>query len=69
MCDKNATSWIEVGGNMVSQDLLDQLLGWLLVMFRELGKSLVCGCKDSIVCSGTVQSFDEVWIFVDEPAR
>lgn len=51
---------------MVGEDFLDEFFGWLLVSLGDLLKRLVGRSKECIVCSCSIQSFNKVWILVDE---
>jgi hypothetical protein len=62
---KNSACRVEVGGDMVGENLLDDLLR-RLVVFRDLLESFICWSKDRVICSSSVQDVYQVWVFIDE---
>ena len=60
-----ATSRIQVVGDMVQQDVLQDFLGRLVVMLGNLLKGLVCGGKDCVVGLGAVKRLHNVVELID----
>ena len=63
-CEDTA-SRVELGRYMVREELLEELFGRLRSMLGDLLESTVCGCKDSVICLGTIEKVDKVWELVD----
>jgi len=64
--DQNAASWGELRGDVVGQDLLQLLLGWLGGMFGDLLERTVDRSEDGVVGLSAVQRLDKVVVLVDE---
>ena len=61
---QNTAGWVELWRDMVQENLLDLLFGWLMTMDPLEG--FVNWSKDSIVCRSPVQECDKVVILIDE---
>jgi len=55
---KDTASWVEVVGDMVQKNALQDLLGRLLAVVWDLVKLLVCRGEDGVVCLGSVEDLD-----------
>lgn len=62
MCNEDTASRVEIRRDMVSEDLLNQFLGRLLVSLGDLLECLVGGCKDGIVGSGACDMSKLAWL-------
>ena len=64
--DKDTASWVEFWRNMVSENSLELLLGWLWCVLRDLLEGTVSRRKDGVVGLSSVQSLNQVRVVVDE---
>jgi hypothetical protein len=67
--DEDSSRWVEVWGDVVGKDLLDQFLGRFLVTLWDLLKCLVCWCEDGIVGCCAIQCLDQIGILIDELSK
>lgn len=63
---QNSSSRVEARNNMVFEYLLDELLGGLLVVLRDLLKRLVGWHKGCDVMIGSIQDLDKVRVLIDQ---
>lgn len=63
---EHAAGGVEVGGDVVGEDCLQEFFGWFGCVLGDLGEGVVGRCEDSIVGGGAVQGFYEVRVVGDE---
>ena len=66
MREEKTAGRVEFRRNVVGEEFMDQLLGRLLAVLRDLLESLVGGSEDSVVGGRPIQNLNQVWVFVDE---
>ena len=64
--DKHTLGRVEVLDDVVRQKSLEELLARLVVVLRNLLKSLVRGCKDGVVGLGAVELLDKIGVVVEK---
>lgn len=66
MGDEDPASRVEVRRDVVAEESLELLLGWLWSVLRDLLESPVGRGKDSVVGLSAVESLDEVRELIDQ---
>lgn len=69
MCDEHLACWIKVCGDVVEENLLENLLRGLGRVLWDLLERFVRWGKDGVVRKGAVEKRNDVFIFVDQGSK
>jgi hypothetical protein len=62
---QDSPGWVEFGGDVVCEKLLQELFGRLWGVLRDLFEGSVSGCEDGIVCLRAIEKVHEIRELID----
>ena len=69
VCNQDLAGWIVLWRDVVEQNVLQELLGWLRSLVRDFIESTVYWGKNGVIGDGPIEKDDKIGIFVDGSSK